>query len=96
MTTDGASSASLFLPPESIRVLDFSKVLAGPLCTQYLKDMGAEVIQIEPCKGGDDTRMWPPFEDGSVTATATATKLCRPSTRGWSITAFQVTATVAS
>jgi crotonobetainyl-CoA:carnitine CoA-transferase CaiB-like acyl-CoA transferase len=55
---------SPFLPLEGIRVLDFSKILAGPLCSQYLGDMGADVIKIEPCKAGDDTRMWPPFEDG--------------------------------
>ena len=53
-----------FQPLTGTRVLDFSKILAGPLCTQYLGDMGAEVIKIEPCKGGDDTRGWPPFEDG--------------------------------
>ena len=29
--------------------------------------MGADVIKVEPCKGGDDTRMWPPFEDGTGT-----------------------------
>src|SRR5258707_15223219 len=56
-----------FAPLSGIRVLDFSKVLAGPLCTQYLGDMGADIIKIEPCKGGDDTRMWPPFEDGEGT-----------------------------
>ena len=60
-------SASQFSPLDGIRVLDFSKILAGPLCTQYLGDMGADVVKIEPCKGGDDTRMWPPFEDGTGT-----------------------------
>ena len=50
-----------------MRVLDFSKILAGPLCTQYLGDLGADVVKIEPCKGGDDTRLWPPFEDGTGT-----------------------------
>nr|WP_246129349.1 CoA transferase [Verticiella sediminum] len=44
-----------------IRVLDFSKVLAGPLCTQYLSDMGAEVVKVEPIGSGDDSRRWPPF-----------------------------------
>ena len=56
-----------FSPLRGIRVLDFSKILAGPLCTQYLGDLGAEVIKVEPCRGGDDTRLWPPFEDGTGT-----------------------------
>jgi crotonobetainyl-CoA:carnitine CoA-transferase CaiB-like acyl-CoA transferase len=48
-------------PLAGIKVLDFSKVLAGPLCTQTLGDLGAEIIKVEPLKGGDDTRGWPPF-----------------------------------
>ena len=54
---------AVFKPLASVRVLDFSKILAGPLCTQYLADLGAEVVKVEPLKG-DDTRSWPPFEDG--------------------------------
>lgn len=42
-------------------MLDLSKVLAGPLCAQYLSDMGAEVIKVEAPGSGDDTRGWPPF-----------------------------------
>ena len=62
-----APSSAVFLPLHGIRVLDFSKILAGPLCTQYLGDMGADVVKIEPCQDGDDTRKWPPFEDADGT-----------------------------
>lgn len=43
-----------------IRVLDLSRVLAGPWCTQNMADMGAEVIKVERPKVGDDTRSWGP------------------------------------
>ncbi|MDO8774930.1 MAG: CoA transferase [Burkholderiaceae bacterium] len=46
---------------DGVRVLDLSRVLAGPLCAQYLGDMGAEVIKVETPGDGDDTRSWPEF-----------------------------------
>jgi crotonobetainyl-CoA:carnitine CoA-transferase CaiB-like acyl-CoA transferase len=48
-------------PLSGLRVLDLSKVLAGPLCAQYLGDMGAEVIKVESPGNGDETRGWPPL-----------------------------------
>jgi formyl-CoA transferase len=49
-------------PLSGVRVLDLSRILAGPWATQLLADLGAEVIKIEHPVGGDDTRRWgPPF-----------------------------------
>ncbi|MEO8607110.1 MAG: CaiB/BaiF CoA-transferase family protein [Chloroflexota bacterium] len=45
---------------QGVRVLDFSRVLAGPFCTMLLGDLGAEVIKVENPSGGDDTRQWGP------------------------------------
>ena len=52
------------LPLAGLKVVDFTRVLAGPLCTMLLGDMGAEVIKIEDPRHGDDTREWAPFVDG--------------------------------
>lgn len=48
-----------------IKIIDLTRVLAGPFCTMILGDLGAEVIKIESISGGDETRGWgPPFVEG--------------------------------
>lgn len=57
MTQEGALAG--------FKVLDLSRVLAGPWCGQLLGDLGAEVVKVESPAGGDDTRTWgPPFLEG--------------------------------
>jgi CoA:oxalate CoA-transferase len=51
-------------PLEGVRVLDLSRVLAGPFCTMMLSDLGAEIIKVELPGTGDDSRAFGPFKNG--------------------------------
>jgi crotonobetainyl-CoA:carnitine CoA-transferase CaiB-like acyl-CoA transferase len=54
-------------PLRGIRVADFSRILAGPLCTMILGDLGADIVKVERPGDGDDTRSWgPPFVEGDA------------------------------
>ena len=72
-----------------IKVLDLSRVLAGPWCTQMLADMGADVIKVERPVVGDDTRHWgPPFlqdADGNNTKEASYFAACNRNKRSMTI-----------
>ncbi|HEX4328662.1 MAG TPA: CaiB/BaiF CoA-transferase family protein [Burkholderiales bacterium] len=64
MTADTNSPAGREGPLAGVRVLDLSRVLAGPFCSMILADLGAEVIKVEEIGRGDQTRTIPPFKAG--------------------------------
>ena len=65
MSSDRTAPALL----DGIRVLDLSRILAGPFCAMTLGDLGADVVKVEHPRGGDDTRNWgPPFTPSGLSA----------------------------
>ena len=85
MTTPSPNAGAL----AGIKVLDLSRVLAGPWCTQILADLGADVVKVERPGVGDDTRQWgPPFlkdADGNDTHQASYYTACNRNKRSVTI-----------
>ena len=90
MTTLPSNAGAL----AGIKVLDLSRVLAGPWCTQVLADLGADVVKVERPGVGDDTRQWgPPFlkdAEGNDTDQASYFTACNRNKR--SVTSDMATA----
>lgn len=61
---DDAVTSAWAGPLQGTRVLDFTRVLAGPAASLALADLGAEIIKVEPPGVGDETRTFPPYRDG--------------------------------
>src|SRR4030095_7877496 len=53
---------------DGVRVIDLSRVIAGPWCGALLSDLGADVIKVEDTGAGDESRTWPPHKDGEAAA----------------------------
>jgi len=60
--------ATFPLALDGVRVLDLSRVIAGPWCGALLADLGADVIKVEDTGGGDESRTWPPHKNGEAAA----------------------------
>ena len=87
--TDNSTQTNTNTALGHLRVLDLSRVLAGPWCTQMLADLGADVVKVERPGVGDDTRHWgPPFlrnADGAATAQASYYTACNRNKRSVTI-----------